>query len=128
MGRFERMRGNLVEMKERGNESARRMLQMMFGTQGELVLKSAFIGWKDVVSVLMQEREVENLKRGMKANGEERIKRMLLMLMGSQTELLKKAVFSGWRDYVMELRQQNNMKEMQRRLRAKGAENAKRML
>merc|ERR1712007_83177 len=82
--RFEKMRENFAEMKNRGNESSRRMLQMMLGSQGELVLKSTFTAWKDALSVLKQEREIESVKRKMKANGEERTKRMLAMLMGSQ--------------------------------------------
>merc|ERR1711861_40898 len=47
---------------------------------------------------------------------------------GSQDETLKKAVFSGWHDHFAELKQQSRVAQMQRDMRAKGAESSKRML
>merc|ERR1712007_105526 len=66
MGGLEKMREkHFTAMKQKSYESERRMLQMMLEMQGELVLKSTFTGWKDLVSMLMQERKVENMKKGM---------------------------------------------------------------
>merc|ERR1712206_65546 len=55
-------------------------------------------------------------------------KRMLAMLMGSQGEVLKKAAYAGWHEYVVEEKQHEEMRKLQQSMRAKGAESNKRML
>merc|ERR1712007_18084 len=104
------------------------MLHMMLGSQGELVLKSAFTGWNEHVSLLKQEREIEKLKCGRKEKGQKSTKRMLAMLMGSQADVVKKATFASWREHLVEVKQQNDVDQIQQSLKAKGAETSKRML
>merc|ERR1712137_502797 len=73
-------------------------------------------------------REVDRMRAGMKAKGEESTKRMLAMLMGSQEEVVKKAAFAGWHEHVVEQKRKSKVAQMQQDLRAKGAESSKRML
>merc|ERR1712007_313255 len=115
-------------MRSKGQEGTKRMLGMLLGSQAELMEKAAFGAWHELISVLKKDREVERMKAGLKAKGEESTKRMLAMLMGSQEEVLKKAAFAGWHEILVELRQQDHVAEMQRNLREKGAESSKRML
>jgi len=123
-----RMRGNLAHMKAKGEEGTKRMLGMLLGSQAELMQKAMFTGWHELISILKQEREVDRLRSGLKAKGEESSKRMLTMLMGSQGEVVKKASFAGWREHVLELKKQSAVLQMQQDMRAKGAESSKRML
>merc|ERR1712137_916163 len=123
-----RMRGNMAHMKAKGEEGTKRMLGMLLGSQGELMQKAMFTAWHELIALAKQEREVDRMKAGMKAKGEESTKRMLAMLMGSQEEVLKKATFAGWHDYVFEVKQHNEMRKLQHSMRAKGAESNKRML
>merc|ERR1712045_934363 len=101
---------------------------MLLGSQAELMQKAMFTGWHELVSILKNDREVERIKAGMKAKGDESTKRMLGMLMGSQEEVVKKAAFAGWWELVVEEKQHNEMRKLQQSMRAKGAESNKRML
>merc|ERR1712137_1231867 len=123
-----RMRGNMAHMKAKGEEGTKRMLGMLLGSQGELMQKAMFTAWHELIALAKQEREVDRMKAGMKAKGEESTKRMLAMLMGSQEEVLKKATFAGWHDFVAETKAKNRVAQMQQDMRAKGAESSKRML
>lgn len=123
--RFEKMKSNFAQMKNRGQESSRRMLQMMLGSQGELVVKSTFTGWHEYTNVQKQQREIDRVKDGMKKDSTHK---MLTMLVGAQDDVLKKVTFAGWKEYIAELRQQRAAAEIQRSLREKGAESSKRML
>merc|ERR1712137_905974 len=122
---FARMRD---QMKAKGEEGTRRMLAMLLGSQAELMQKAMFTGWRDLLVEMKRQREVDRMRAGMKAKGEESTKRMLAMLMGSQEDVVKKAGFAGWHDLVVEVHQQNKVKQMQQDMRAKGAESSKRML
>merc|ERR1712211_64211 len=82
----------------------------------------------ELIALAKQEREVDRMRAGMKAKGEESTKRMLVMLMGSQEEVLKKASFAGWHGHLVEEKQHNEMRKLQQSMRAKGAESNKRML
>merc|ERR550532_1436200 len=64
----------------------------------------------------------------MKSKGSESSKRMLAMMMGSQSDALKKSTFSGWWEHVHEEKQHNAMRKMQQNMKARGAESSKRML
>merc|ERR1712007_138573 len=123
-----RLRQNMSHLKAKGEEGTKRMLGMLLGSQGELMQKAMFTAWHELIALAKQEREVDRMRAGMKAKGEESTKRMLAMLMGSQDEVLKKASFAGWHDYVFELKQKNKVLQMQQDMRAKGAESSKRML
>merc|ERR1712137_1271359 len=112
----------------KGQEGTKRMLGMLLGSQAELMEKASSSAWHELISVLKKDREVERMKAGLKSKGEESTKRMLAMLMGSQEEVLKKAAYAGWHEYVVEEKQHNAMREMQQSMRAKGAESTKRML
>merc|ERR1712137_1180891 len=121
-------RENMSHMRSKGEEGTRRMLAMLLGSQGELMQKAMFTAWREMIALMKQEREVDRIKAGMKAKGEESTKRMLAMLMGSQDEVVKKAAFAGWRELVVEVKQQSKVLQMQQDMRAKGAESSKRML
>merc|ERR1712137_969449 len=103
-------------------------LAMLLGSQAELMQKAMFTGWHELVAVIKRAREVDRIKAGMKAKGDESTKRMLAMLMGSQQDVLKKASFAGWWEHVAEIKKENAVKQMQQDMRAKGAESSKRML
>merc|ERR1712196_75094 len=87
-----------------------------------------FTAWRDMLIDMKREHEVDRMRAAMKVKGEESTKRMLAMLMGSQEEVVKKAAFAGWHEHVTELKQQSRVAQMQRDMRAKGAESSKRML
>merc|ERR1712137_684466 len=123
-----RMRDDLSHLKSKKEEGTKRMLGMLLGSQAELMEKASFSAWHELISVLKKDREVERMKAGLKSKGEESTKRMLAMLMGSQEEVLKKAAYAGWHEYVVEEKQHNEMRKLQQSMRAKGAESNKRML
>merc|ERR1712137_688740 len=120
----EQMRRN---MKSKGDESSKRMLGMLMSSQGEALLKAAFSGWWELVSHVIQERHIAELKNGMSSKNEESSKRMIAMLMGARTEGLIKMSFGAWKDIVGELRTQR-MREENMRMRGKKDEGQKRML
>merc|ERR1711990_497544 len=115
-------------MKAKGEEGTKRMLAMLLGSQAELSQKAMFTGWRDFLMDMKREREVDRIKAGMKAKGDESTKRMLTMLMGSQMDVLKKAAFAGWWEHLVEEKQHEEMRKLQQSMRAKGAESNKRML
>merc|ERR1712137_1005045 len=125
---FARMKANLSHMKEKGQEGSRRMLGMLMGSQSELLEKASFTAWHELTSTLKQQREIEQLRSGMKQKGAESTKRMLAMLMGAQEEVVKKAAFAGWRDHVLEVKNEHALSRMQQDLRARNGESSKRML
>merc|ERR1711871_1679175 len=100
------------------------MLGMLLGSQGELMQKAMFTAWHELIALIKQQREVDNMRAGMKAKGEESTKRMLAMLMGSQEEVIKKAAFAGWHEHILERKQQSAVLQMQQDMRAKGAESS----
>merc|ERR1712137_810393 len=103
----------------KGQEGTKRMLGMLLGSQAELMEKASSSAWHELISVLKKDREVERMKAGLKSKGEESTKRMLAMLMGSQEEVLKKAAYAGWHEYVVE-EKQHEMRKLQQSMRAKG--------
>merc|ERR1712196_675959 len=116
------------ELKSKKDEGSKRMLGMLLGSQAELMQKAVFGGWHEIPICLKQQREIDRVKRGMKAKGSESTKRMLSMMMGSQMDALKKSTFSGWWEHVHEGKQHDAMRKMQQGMKAKGAESSKRML
>merc|ERR1711861_68899 len=94
------------------DESRRRMLGMLVGSQSNLVMKIAFTGWSDSHYEVKKLREVERMKREMKSKGDESTKRMLGMLMHSQGEVLLKAAFAGWRETADESKTERMREEM----------------
>merc|ERR1712007_229819 len=106
--------------KAKGEEGTRRMLAMLLGSQAELLEKAMFTGWRDYLIDLKRQREVDRIKSGMKAKGDESTKRMLAMLMGSQMDVLKKAAFAGWWEHLREDKLKMRSKEDESRRRMLG--------
>merc|ERR1712137_949937 len=100
--RIERMRGESARARSKEQESQRRMLSMLMGSQGSLMQKTAFSGWSECVYESKRLREVEQMKRSMRSKGDESTKRMLGMLLSSQGEALLKAAFAGWHETAVE--------------------------
>merc|ERR1712137_1052117 len=124
----EEMRRN---MKSKGDESTKRMLGMLMHSQGEVLLKAAFAGWRETTVESKTERMREELRGNlsqMKERREEGSRRMLRMLLGSQNELIMKAVFTGWSEEVHCRKQEREMEKMRRGMKEKGGESTKRML
>jgi len=115
------------EMNAKKDASSKRMLSMLMGSQAEVLLKASFSGWWELVSHVIQERHMLELKKGMSSKNEASSKRMMAMLMGARTEGLVKLAFGAWKDIVGELRTQR-MREENMRMRGKKDEGQKRML
>merc|ERR1712130_936404 len=96
--KMDRLREGKLKMRSKEDESRRRMLGMLVGSQSNLVMKIAFTGWNDTHYEAKKLREVEQMRRSMKSKGDESTKRMLGMLMSSHGEALFKAVLSGWHE------------------------------
>merc|ERR1712107_633508 len=117
-----------ANMRAKGEKGMKRMLGMLMGAQGETLLKSVWFGWHEHTANMKKERESEKFRAEMKEKGAESTRRMLAMLMGSQADALKKGVFVGWREHVLELKQHAKMDKLQQQMKAKGGETSKRML
>ena len=90
---LERLREENLRFKMKSEEGSRRMLSAMLGGQDSLRLKEVFAVWRDSLRELRQERELEMLRESHQeslARREESSKRMLVMLMGSQSSLMLK--------------------------------------
>merc|ERR1712063_56877 len=100
--KINRMREAAAKTRSKEQESQRRLLTMLMGSQDSLLVKTSFSAWSECVYQLRQIREVEQMKRAMRSKGDESTKRMLGMLMNSQADVLVKAAFSGWHDLAVE--------------------------
>merc|ERR1712107_718931 len=110
-----------------GDESSKRMLGMLMGSQTEAMTKAAFTGWREVAVESHFARMKEDLSH-MKSKGQEGHRRMLSMLLGSQGELMRKASFTAWHELTFVMKQERDMQKMKAGLKAKGSESNKRML
>merc|ERR1712137_381081 len=126
--RVARLREEQAAMMTRADKSTRRMLTMLMGNQDDLMGKTLFSLWTEMCLECRREREVERLKFQMKASSEVHSKRFLGMLLGSQSELLTKAVFSAWCEILMEAQQNADVKNLRLEMKKKGMEQSKRML
>merc|ERR1712107_906335 len=100
--KMDQLREDKLKMRSKEDESRRRMLGMLVGSQSNLVLKIAFTGWSDSHHETKKLREVERMRRDMKSKGDESTKRMLGMLMSSQGEALLKGVMASWHEVASE--------------------------
>merc|ERR1712137_159862 len=75
-------------MNSKNDAHTKKMLGLLMGSQVELLVKSIFSAWSELVTEARKEREMEEMKRSMKAKGAEHTKRMLGMLIGSQDQTL----------------------------------------
>merc|ERR1712063_188075 len=100
--KMERLREDKLKMRSKEDESRRRMLGMLVGSQSSLIMKVAFTGWSDIHYEVKKLREVEKMRREMRSKGDESTKRMLGMLLSSQGEALLKAAFAGWHETAVE--------------------------
>merc|ERR1712137_1159410 len=94
--------GDKLKMRSKEDESRRRMLGMLVGSQSSLIMKVAFTGWSDIHYEVKKLREVEKMRSEMRSKGDESTKRMLGMLLSSQGEALLKAAFAGWHETAVE--------------------------
>ena len=65
-------------------------------------------GWRDELVQLRQERALERLKEdnlAFKAKSDESVRRTISMMLGGQSDLLLKEAWAGWRDEVVQFRQ-----------------------
>merc|ERR1712137_466152 len=95
MNKFYDMEEMQQALKQKGQESSKRMLGMLLGSQAEVLLKAAMGAWREMVV----EAKIQRLREdGMKKRGkeEESRRRMLTMLAGSQGSLLLKSTFTAW--------------------------------
>merc|ERR1712007_282076 len=125
--KMERLREDKLKMRSKEDESRRRMLGMLVGSQSSLVMKIAFTGWSDSHYEAKKLREVEKMRRQMRSKGDESTKRMLGMLMSSQGEALLKAVLSSWHETAV-ASHIARMKDDLSHLKSKKEEGTKRML
>merc|ERR1712137_1203822 len=95
------MRKMQQSMKAKGAESNKRMLGMLLGSQGSLLLKTTMSAWRDYVHQMKQENAASKMEQQLRSKGAESSKRMLGMLLGSQAENLLKAGFAAWRDLTV---------------------------
>merc|ERR1712137_804838 len=87
-------------MKSKGDESTKRMLAMLMGSQVDVLKKASFAGWWEHLVEEKQHNEMREMQQSMRAKGAESTKRMLGMLLGAQAETLVKASFAGWSELV----------------------------
>merc|ERR1712137_1063781 len=113
-----------MKMRSKEDESRRRMLTMLMGSQESLLLKSSFSAWSECIYTARQMRATEKMRRDMKSKGDESTKRMLGMLMNSQAETLLKGAFASWHELTNESRTQR----MRAELKSKRDEGSRRML
>merc|ERR1712063_156838 len=116
-----------MKMRSKEDGSRRRMLTMLMGSQDNLLVKTTFSGWAECAHRSRAQREVEQMRKNMRTKGDESTKRMLGMLMSSQSETLMKAVFSAWREAAVESHFAR-MKADLSHMKSKGQEGSKRML
>merc|ERR1712137_1372532 len=114
-------------MKSKGDESTKRMLAMLMGSQMDVLKKAAFAGWWEHVVEEKQHNKMRELQQSMRAKGAESNKRMLGMLLGAQAETLLKASFAGWSELHVAAKMER-MREDKLKMRSKEDESRRRML
>merc|ERR1712137_1284587 len=91
----------VTAMGAKNEATSKRMLAMLMHSQGETMSKAVFSSWHDWVRDVQQQRlatQTREMQANLKNKKDEGARRMLQMLMGSQSQLLLKSTFSGWRD------------------------------
>merc|ERR1712137_964590 len=115
-------------------ETSKRMFGMLLAAQFEVLLKACFLAWCEKLTEQRQDTELrglmdENMRALQKA--EEAEPRMTAMLEEAEEKLMLKVAFAGWRDDVIELRQEEEFQRMareNRNLMTKSEQGALRML
>lgn len=118
----------------KSQETSKRMFSMLLSSQFEVLQKACFVAWCDALTEVRQDnglREMmaENMRALQKA--EEAEQRMTSMLEEAEEKLMLKVAFVGWRDDVIELRQEEEFQRMareNRNLMTKSEQGALRML
>merc|ERR1712137_1056124 len=91
----------VTAMGAKNEATSKRMLAMLMHSQGETMSKAVFSSWHDWVRDVQQQRlatQTREMQANLKNKKDEGARRMLQMLMGSQSQLLLKSTFSGCRD------------------------------
>merc|ERR1712137_177297 len=114
-------------MKAKGDESTKRMLAMLMGSQQDVLKKASFAGWWEHVAEIKKENAVKQMQQDMRAKGAESSKRMLGMLIGSQAETMMKASFAAWQERVITMKMER-IREASSKMRSKEQESQRRML
>merc|ERR1712137_1349967 len=114
-------------MKAKGDESSKRMLAMLMGSQQDVLKKASFAGWWEHVVEEKQHNAMRELQQNMRAKGAESNKRMLGMLLGAQAETMLKASFAGWSELHV-VAKMERMREEKLKMRSKEDESRRRML
>merc|ERR1719473_1288363 len=100
------------------------------GGQASLMIKQLFVGWRDLLQMLRQEKMHEELLR-LKWKRGESLKKAMTAMFGGQSSLLLKNALSGWRDLLASLRQERIMEQLKEenlRLKGKSDESMKRAM
>ena len=127
----ERFQEEFLRWRMSSDESKKRALGMLTGSQASLVIKEAFAGWRELLLLLRQEsmREVQERMREeflrLKMQSGDAVKRSMMAMMGGQSDLLLKNVVTNWRDELVALRQERmveRLKEENLRLKGKSDE------
>merc|ERR1712137_666381 len=93
-----------------------------------LMVKAAFSVWQEYLAQQTQSHQLDDLKRSMKAKGEEHTKRMLGMLMNAQGEAMLKALVASWVELVVDARTAREVEKLALEMKARWQETSKRML
>ena len=85
---MEKLKEESLVYKAESDESMRRAMSKMMGSQAKLVLKSVVTGWCKLLATLRQERIMKKLKEEnltYKAKNDEPTRRAMSIMMGGQT-------------------------------------------
>jgi len=126
--RIEHIRQDNLKMQSKEDESKRRMLAMLAGSQCSMFLKTCFSGWQELMSVLKQERDADRLRSEMKSKNDAQKKGLLGMLMGSQGNLIEKASVPAWLEVLLQKKEEASIERVRMEMKVKGAESSTRML
>merc|ERR1712137_1045405 len=83
---------------------------------------------EEITNEKLEETFNEKLEETNAKNKQEGTQRMLAMLLGSQAELMQKAMFTAWHELVAVMKKDRETERMKAAMKAKGDESSKRML
>lgn len=118
-------------LRKKGEESSKRMLAMLLGSQEGMLLKTTFSAWRDSRLSTVQTGKLEYLREvhlKYRMQTVQKSKTMLQKLFGSQGHLITLSSFTMWRDMIKELKKENELvrlKEANMAARLKSAHCAK---
>ena len=93
----ERLREELLQLKLKCGESVRQWLGTRVGGQSQVMLKSALVGWRDLVATSRQARMMEELKGenlAYRAKTNESMRWAMSVLVGGQASSVVREAFT----------------------------------